>query len=565
MYSHMLKLGWCRSIAAAFAAKNLDIQCFAASISPPEIKKDHSLCSERICLGNQVSEETYDVKHASEDCECQFLSPKIESLISIIRNGQKPLILLPTDAVSYEAVGSLDVITGEPGVSYVAISHVWKDGLGNPHKNALPVCQILRLSGLVHSVYAARNNTSGGMSRQLSAEVSWISDSGSLIPIWIDTLCVPVGHKYKEERNVAISNMREVYQEADAVLVIDAELQRVPLNAMSWKRPVVDRIGMLFRFSTCAWNSRLWTFEEGRLGNDAYLLLEDGIIRARDLFYRSSIEMCLLHDIAREALSLLDSLVNARFADGPQEIILGRILLGLAYRQTSRSGDETICVSHMLKTDTAELLKVDPEMRMRTFLDTLENIPPGLLFMGEPRLSEKGYRWAPTSFLHRQARFYENQRLLILPRHPLPGRPAAQIMDDGSGLKIMSPGIRLGLFDDLPEESEFRISNRGLTARYDRDPAIELLTWVDVRAQYSDRTAAFIIPCHAADPSYPVDCVLVAIESKQYEDDLIHCNVACSSQLHKTRADLKKPASENDSSVSVKGTILPYPQTWIVD
>ncbi|ROV93518.1 hypothetical protein VSDG_06812 [Cytospora chrysosperma] len=37
----------------------------------------------------------------------------------------------------------------DPAIPYVAISHVWADGLGNPTANALPGCQVDRLTSLV--------------------------------------------------------------------------------------------------------------------------------------------------------------------------------------------------------------------------------------------------------------------------------------------------------------------------------------------------------------------------------------------------------------------------------
>ena len=559
MKSHMLKSGWCRSIVTAFASKSLDVQCFASSLKPPPVQKDHNHCSRRTCLANQVLEDTYEVKHVSESCQCQRITLNIQYLVSIIRKGQTPLIKLPTPAESRSSKYILELVEHRPDTPYIAISHVWKDGLGNPHQNALPACQIARLASSIRRLPAARRNTEGGMSGFLRDEDP--SSSTESLLIWMDTLCIPVGHDHKRERVVAIQSMRRIYQEADSVCVMDADIQQSSVNAMHFRRPPVDRTELMFRFSMCGWNSRLWTFEEGILAKDAYFLLRDGIISAKDLFYRTCVEIRMEDNITNEAIGMLRPIVVKEIGVAREEISLGRIILGLRFRQTSRGGDETLCLSHMLETDTEVLLNEnEPESRMQVFLSTLKHIPPGLLFMGEPRLSAEGYRWAPTSFLHRQDKCYDSQKLIILPRHPFPDRPAAEIMSDGSGLKIMTPGIRLGLFNELPSTAEFTIKFSGskqkpFLARYDRDPSLESQPWESVRERYLHRIAALILPCYPVDYHNPIDCVLVALQEDAFADDFIHANIVCSFQVFDT---------QNFQAVTF-GSWIPYPQTWIVD
>jgi hypothetical protein len=61
---------------------------------------------------------------------------------------------------------------------YVAISHVWADGLGNPYTNSLHRCKLLALRELVAEV---------------AKESNLEQDSGNTeVPlIWLDTLCCP--------------------------------------------------------------------------------------------------------------------------------------------------------------------------------------------------------------------------------------------------------------------------------------------------------------------------------------------------------------------------------------
>lgn len=45
-----------------------------------------------------------------------------------------------------------DVMDSESTDGYVAISHVWEDGLGNLHANEMPQCQLFRIMSLVSEV-----------------------------------------------------------------------------------------------------------------------------------------------------------------------------------------------------------------------------------------------------------------------------------------------------------------------------------------------------------------------------------------------------------------------------
>jgi hypothetical protein len=64
-----------------------------------------------------------------------------------------------------------------PNIPFVAISHVWSDGLGNQGRNALPKCQLRRIQTWVNGLY------------QNDAEP---------VPFWIDSLSIP---ENKDERS----------------------------------------------------------------------------------------------------------------------------------------------------------------------------------------------------------------------------------------------------------------------------------------------------------------------------------------------------------------------------
>jgi hypothetical protein len=80
---------------------------------------------------------------------------------------------------------------------YIALSHVWSDGLGNPNDNALPVCQIRRighcLQTLPHPHYTGYTSVSFEL---LSAETIrmniTVRRAARARLLWMDTLCIPV-------------------------------------------------------------------------------------------------------------------------------------------------------------------------------------------------------------------------------------------------------------------------------------------------------------------------------------------------------------------------------------
>ncbi|KAL8794202.1 MAG: hypothetical protein Q9195_003270 [Heterodermia aff. obscurata] len=584
----MLKLGWCPSIAAAYATKQTDVQCYAATLEPPQVKKDHTRCSARKCQGNQVDEEDYQVKHESNDCTCEEAKPLLEKVVGIIQRGGITLLTLPKELWSHTPAeaqfahgGELKTIEYQPDMQYVAISHVWKDGLGNPVQNSLPSCQIRRLRKIVREMYADKSERGKRHdavmikfqdAKNPNENVHYLDE---LPPIWMDTLCVPVQRELKRVRAQAIGSLADVYRQSHKVLVLDEELQQISLDKLSWKKPLTDRVEAMFRFAMSSWNSRLWTLQEGLLGNDIYLLLNDGVLRTKDLFFRMSIvaHSEALHNINDEGLSLLTSICfHGREPESSKELALGRMILSLRNRQTSRNSDETICLSSTIGGNPSELANTTPKYRMQKYLQSLEGIPPATLFMGEPRLCEPGFRWAPTSFLNRRDRCYDTQRYVIQKHHhPYPERPPAQLMADGSGLQIVSPGIQLASFEFLPDTLEFTIDLHPtkplrLTARYDRDPLVEEISWTQTKASQSLRIAALVVGGWALDYRDPVDCVLVAMDrSPPDRGDSIRASVVCSFQIFEVHGARGSPESGGDLAPVTRGIWYDHKQTWVLD
>lgn len=160
-----------------------------------------SLCSPFKCRYTQLKDETYQTQHVFGCTGCHDIVADSAELCEILEKGSIPFILSIDDKDENETIAFVEA---EPWMSYVAISHVWSDRLGNPYQNALPKCQLVRLSDMV---------------RRLDGQYS------NIILFWIDTICIPPDSSgMKQAQDLAIPLMRKTYEEATSVLVLDSWL-----------------------------------------------------------------------------------------------------------------------------------------------------------------------------------------------------------------------------------------------------------------------------------------------------------------------------------------------------
>jgi len=150
---------------------------------------------------------------------------------------------------------------------YVAISHVWADGLGNAFENGLPTCQLRMLRTYIAQI--ARKGP------KISAFTMSISNT----LFWMDTLCIPtqtsppeipIPEKVLEDvKRKAIDTMNIVYSSSSHTLVLDAEMRMIPMAA--------DHATKLAYIQCCGWKTRSWTLQEGCLPPSIVYAFSDGI------------------------------------------------------------------------------------------------------------------------------------------------------------------------------------------------------------------------------------------------------------------------------------------------
>jgi hypothetical protein len=204
-----------------------------------------SLCTPFQYAFKLLHDDTYTTKHAYGCNGCPDVVADSVELCEILKRGNIPLILSIDNNDENETI---IFVESEPWMSYVSISHVWSDGLGNPHRNALPRCQLKRLSGMV---------------RSLDEQYS------DILLFWLDTICVPpdsIG--MKEAQDLAISMMRRTYEDATTGLVLDSWL----FDATSRGKSHVENLTRIFSSS---WTNRLWTFQEGALAKALHVQFSD--------------------------------------------------------------------------------------------------------------------------------------------------------------------------------------------------------------------------------------------------------------------------------------------------
>ena len=70
-----------------------------------------------------------------------------EEVVKVLKDGKNALLELNLNTTTDEIF--VAVRDAQPNSWYIALSHVWADGLGNPKANSLPQCQLRRIYKLL--------------------------------------------------------------------------------------------------------------------------------------------------------------------------------------------------------------------------------------------------------------------------------------------------------------------------------------------------------------------------------------------------------------------------------
>jgi hypothetical protein len=374
--SYLMDLGWCPGLIERVRLRmGLPGLYYASLLGRRHRKWAHDHCSDTGCVANTIV-EPYQTNHFGSECQsrpCVSICASNEHLRTILSgvSDKIPLIKVSGNANDLK----LQVFPNEPSSKYIAISHVWSDGLGNPSDNSLPACDLQAVKGWLKSLV---------LHHDIDIDMSF----------WIDTLCVPLFPR--SARNTAILAMRKTYEQAEAVLVLDAELLCVKVP------PSPEEI--LVRILCSAWMTRLWTLQEAALAGRLMFQFEDravdfGALKSATLKEQSFGKGFFLLNRASSPLLNIFGITTSKPLHS-YKYPLAAIWTSLRWRSTTKIGDMPICLATLVGSNVKSILDANEDWKMQAFWGSQDTIPSSILWCYGPWLPENGYRWAPANLLN---------------------------------------------------------------------------------------------------------------------------------------------------------------------
>lgn len=401
----LLAHGWCVTEVKLILDTTLSIQTlyFLDCLDKMDSGYSHRTCDTQQCMAYQNDLGQYQTQHVSKECDCAELSIDSDALYDILRTGALPLIRVGRSKTLGELC--VEIVASQPTSRYVALSHVWADGLGNPYANALPHCQLSNLEKIIQELNRTARSRDVQDHRVNDEGVEEKEEEEEEILFWCDTLCCPV--QPTEAKHLALEYMYNTYQNATHVLVLDASLRQYSVESLD-----MDEVSM--RIFTSPWMRRLWTLQEAALPaltNRLWFQLAHKAINlrklrinARDKFFSSISRRGLAGDMLRR----LGSFANI-FLDDKSTYLradLGKVIEALHHRSVSILSDEPLLIGNLLGLDAGQILDGGDgavaqriNRLWRLIPSAVHGISSNLLFRVGPRLTEPGLRWAPATLL----------------------------------------------------------------------------------------------------------------------------------------------------------------------
>lgn len=357
--------------------------------------------------------------HVRKGCGCYHLKPSNpEALHKIIERGGIPLV---TFHQKHRGDITLQYIEAQPSSSYVAVSHLWADGLGNQHANSMPHCQLSRMMRRVKGLQGplqsqARQNPWNQAQRMTRRGWQKIEQTvmTPTIVCWVDVFCIPVpiDPKSIELKSKAIGRMSPTYASADWVLVLDGELQETS-STVSYEE-------MLSRLLISSWNSRYWCTQEFSLARRQAIQFEDGPLEWIDMKTskralqvnnnvnkfqispRDRLFSSLLHIMPVFIPSAVGVYAEYEELDESRCIQFATVWNNLLGRTSSKAKDLHCVMANLLDYSAKEVLDLPPLERTKAIIRSHNTLPLDILFCIIPDISNPdaelsrdidGYRW----------------------------------------------------------------------------------------------------------------------------------------------------------------------------
>lgn len=221
--------------------------------------RDHRAYTNKCC--NALQARTLKTgTHVSQQCECTLAEVDVRHICKIIEDDKVPILgVRLTEGAEIE----FEIKPFEPGDKYCAMSHVWGDCFASMDVNAIHQCQILRILRLLKN--RVSNFPSEFVSENILKQAAETFTEGY---IWMDSLCIPLDPIHEDLRNKAILRMKQTYQQATSVLVLDADMLSLS--------PDLDMRETVVQLVLSGWMQRLWTLQEAVFNDNVFIGNEDG-------------------------------------------------------------------------------------------------------------------------------------------------------------------------------------------------------------------------------------------------------------------------------------------------
>ncbi|ETS82249.1 hypothetical protein PFICI_07251 [Pestalotiopsis fici W106-1] len=479
----MRQQGWCPfKIKHILSSHDYATVYYFSRLFKKSSQLNHGSCTETECVANNVDMSNYVTRHVHPGCSCSHLSFPDDEMRQIIRAGGIPVVRAKEVAVGEPPV--LEVTRMNTATRYVAFSHVWSDGLGNPKANSLPECQIRRLQEYVD---ASKPPEESSWYSYPTFNFDFRRTSSLNKPanyFWLDTLCIPVGKEFDDLKFRAINQMAAIYSSAYEVLVLDSSFAHTSIQDSK----ICEQIA---RLEVSPWMGRCWTFQEGCLAGLLNFQFSDGRLNPlrmkvgystwlgehlestllhltrelasavlfklfvkRRLRFNASmlydVETAIVATISRPlitrlstntnntSVALLDPQIQSEAQVAFDQLV--RCWNELSVRTTTKREDIHVILANLLRLGAHTILQMEkPQDRMRVILNSLKYLPLSLF------LNSTIPRAGPT----------EKDRDRWLPLYP-----AGNMLSDAPRLKVTEGGYYLGPGEGQENGVEFLMTER---------------------------------------------------------------------------------------------------------
>ena len=528
--------GWCRSmVSSILQTLTASTAYYLSAIKRPRAVSgapNHQDYTDDRC-NLHYDEKNYQQVHTHQcpgegNEHCKMVQAPLGDVMKILQEGGIPLMKL----VSNTLVAS----TAKYGMPYVAATHGWAGGLGNPQGNKMWTCQLQEMLRLTTESQQAIRSFEPGLAPQNYFPTVWdnIVNPFGLLPkspptwFWIDTLNIPRVDEESEsqefsndvwaKRTLAIDRMTQTYAAADSAIVLDPELRQLDLQ---WHQRGTDPDDnqadqyLLQIFSSIlvsSWMTRCWTYQEGAMGKELLFKLSNQLFPMRlarsDVLARNrqrlgNSQYRDIHDMLDETSAWFSRLPATQQDDasvGRMEIsdgdkggpeVFTRIWNDLAARTTTRSIDRLSILSLLVDLRPSEVRQEHPRARLKAMFKAHQKLPLALLF--QPPLSLEERREVSEQFDKEEKAELDRGKTLRTysedASYPLPTSLRSKPLPGQLGW------MRQGTPQDTPQENFLFFDNDLLTAGL-RQPALFGLPYFRVRSSSRYSLHDSSVPCN---------------------------------------------------------------------